>query len=385
MTQAPETQTEVTALCTSCHLNAGYSITASVHGNLVLESDTLLAATFGQPSCLDCHQSHSVAAVAGIDPSMCTTCHEEAVSEYDHSVHGKGLISGEADVATCGDCHGSLHTMVPATGPESPLYPLNLPQTCAQCHADDDLAARHGIEVENAYQLYMDSIHGHALWESGLLVAAGCSECHGDHNILAKEDIDSSVNRENIPRTCGTCHAGILVDYNLSIHGTELASGNRHVPVCTDCHSAHEITEVDTESSQLNSVGECGGCHAESLETFQDTFHGQVTSLGFTPAAQCSDCHGSHNILPQSDPNSSISEVHLIETCRQCHEKANENFVKYNPHANAEDREAFPVLFWVTRFMQYLIIGVFAFFGFHTLMWFLRSIQIKRRGERLGN
>jgi hypothetical protein len=381
---APQTHAEITAMCETCHLGESNSLDRSVHRGSAIDGEPPTTG-LDAPSCVDCHGAHSVAAITAIEIPMCAGCHTDAVHEYDQSVHGAGLAEGQADVATCGDCHGSLHDMKPAIDPESPVYPLNLPQTCAECHGDAELAARHGIEIENAYQLFMDSIHGHALWESGLLVAAGCSQCHGTHDIRKKEDPGSSVHRESIPETCGVCHAGILAAYELSIHGSELADGHPGVPVCTDCHSAHEITAVETTSSRLAIVGECGSCHEESLETFSDTFHGRVTDLGFAVAAQCSDCHGSHDILPASHPDSRIGDTHLTATCQECHINANDNFAEYNPHADADDREAFPLLFWIKKFMETLIIAVLVFFGIHTLLWTGRSLVEARKGRQPGS
>lgn len=378
---APETPEEAAAVCSTCHASASNRLTVSVHGGLPATDRGDGGPGSMVPACTDCHGSHMVPEAGAIEAAMCASCHFAAVDNYEDSVHGMALINGEPDVATCGDCHGPLHGMVPTADANSPLYSLNLPQTCARCHADEELAARHNIDVANAYQLYMDSIHGHALWESGLLVAAGCSECHGTHDILAKEDPDSSVNRAAIPETCGACHAGILADYEVSIHGTMLAAGIASAPTCTDCHSAHEIAEVDEAESQLRIVGECGDCHKESQETFSDTFHGQISDLGYTSAAQCSDCHGSHDILPASHPDSRVADGNLKATCRQCHESANDNFVMYSPHADADDREANPGLYWLKKFMETLIIGVFVVFGIHTLLWTTRSLIARRRGE----
>ncbi len=49
---------------------------------------------------------------------------------------------------------------------------------------------------------------------------------------------------------------------------------------------------------------QCGQCHKEEAETFFETFHGKVSQLGTEGAAKCSDCHGSHDILPTDDPTS---------------------------------------------------------------------------------
>ncbi|MBI2358131.1 MAG: cytochrome c3 family protein, partial [Deltaproteobacteria bacterium] len=316
---------------------------------------------------------------------QCSTCHPAAFEVYAQSVHGRAKAKGDRDAATCSDCHGS-HDVLPKGHLESRVNPLNLPRTCGGCHGDPELAKRHGIPIANVYQLYMDSIHGRALMQGGLLVAANCSSCHGSHGIVPAADPKSTVHKSNIPETCGRCHAGVLRVYADSVHGKAAKRGNPIAPVCIDCHSAHEIRRVEMERWRLEIVRECGTCHAQSLRTFRDTFHGQVTTLGFTRVARCSDCHGAHDILPKSDPRSTVAPNRIVTTCRKCHAQANANFAKYDPHADAADRARNPVLYYTARFMTWLLAGVFLFFGFHTALWagrplFARFLK-KRASEK---
>jgi DnaJ-class molecular chaperone len=307
------------------------------------------------------------------------------VKEYGKSVHGVALVKGNGDVALCLNCHGFAHELKKVRDPGSPVYALNLPRTCGTCHGDPDLAKRHGISITNAYELYMDSIHGRAVARSGLLVAANCSSCHGFHGIRPKEDPASKIHRMNIPITCGACHAGVLTEYSESIHGKAVREGKQAAPVCVDCHSAHQIARVETAAWRLEIISECGTCHGESLRTYRDSFHGQVTALGFTRVARCSDCHGFHQIFPASDPRSSISPSNRVVTCQKCHPKANENFVLFSPHADPKDKSRNPGLYYTAQFMNYLMIGVFAFFGLHTSLWLTRSmIEMGRARKSTG-
>ncbi|MBI3988268.1 MAG: cytochrome c3 family protein, partial [candidate division NC10 bacterium] len=170
--------------------------------------------------------------------------------------------------------------------------------------------------------------------------------------------------------------------YFEGVHGKAVKAGSRSAPVCIDCHTAHEIARVETVAWRLEIVRECGTCHKESLRTYRDTFHGQVTALGFTRVARCSDCHGSHRVLPASDPRSSISPANRVATCQKCHPKANENFARFSPHADPKDKGRNPGLYYAARFMNILMIGVFAFFGLHTSLWLSRSLLERVRGRR---
>lgn len=359
-TEIPHPEALNKVQCESCH---GVAV-SGVHTRLRGKA----------PACSACHGSHAISPPPEVESAICKKCHAPVVKEYGKSVHGLALVKGNGEVALCLNCHGSAHELKKVRDPRSPVYPLNLPRTCGTCHGDPELAKRHGIAVTNAYKLYMDSIHGRALARSGLLVAANCSSCHGFHGIRPREDPASRVHRMNIPSTCGACHAGVLTEYSESTHGKAAREGKLAAPVCVDCHTAHGITRVETVSWRLEIIRECGTCHGESLRTYRDSFHGQVTALGFTRVARCSDCHGSHQIFPDSDPRSSISPSNRVATCQKCHLKANENFVQFSPHADPKDKERNPGLYYAAQFMNYLMIGVFAFFGLHTSLWLSRSM-----------
>ena len=175
----------------------------------------------------------------------CSTCHPDAVAAYDQSIHAAARREETASVAaTCVDCHTS-HYVRPAADPDSPTYPLNLPDTCSRCHADPAVIAKGHIAAGNVGAQFLDSIHGRAISRSGLLVSANCTSCHGAHDIRRKSDPDSRVFRANVPSVCASCHEGIQAQFMRGAHGQALADGSGRGPVCTDCHSAHQIQRID--------------------------------------------------------------------------------------------------------------------------------------------
>lgn len=308
----------------------------------------------------------------------CETCHADVGTEFHQSIHAKAW-TGEAHPA-CLECHGNPHAILAPGDSRSPVYALNLPRTCGRCHGDPELAKRWGIK--DVYGLYIDSIHGFALTRSGLLVAASCSSCHGAHRILAPQDPESPVAREHVPETCGACHAGIEARYADGVHGKAMHGGNAGAPVCTDCHTVHQIARVHAEKWQMKTVATCGNCHQKRLRTYRYTFHGQVTALGFAVTARCWNCHGEHDILPASDPRSRVAPQNLVETCGQCHPGASPGFVTFHPHPDPHDRALNPGLYYSGLFMNSLLIAVFAFFGVHSILWLVRSWfdERQRRG-----
>jgi hypothetical protein len=254
----------------------------------------------------------------------------------------------------CVQCHADLATLTEFPHPDKLAK-----ATCVTCHGD--IAAK-----------YHDSIHARAR-AKGLNVAPACSDCHGKHDTLAKTAALSRIAPGRISTTCGACHAGTRERYDVGAHAAALAKGDARAPTCNTCHTAHSIQRADTEVWKLGVAHECGTCHAAVAESFLRTFHGKVTQLGFTRVATCADCHGAHEILPGSNPLSTVSRAKVVETCQRCHQGANSSFVKYDPHPDPRSYARSPVLWWLNRFYTVLIAGCFGLFGLHSLLWFNRS------------
>jgi hypothetical protein len=373
-------------LCLACHSDPEFVSPAGKH--LGVDAEKFASSIHGDMAmaCVDCHADLRTTQdfphpekLARVD---CSGCHDTAVASYNLSIHAFARRqSADSVAATCADCH-TAHEIRQSKDPLSTTYALNLPATCSRCHGDPAIIQKGHIAIGNVAELYKDSIHGRAVTKSGLLVAANCTSCHGSHEIRPKSDPLSKVNRANIPATCGACHEGIQTLYASGIHGTEFAGGNLLAPVCADCHSAHGIQRADVSSWQLDVIGECGTCHTENIKTYRDTFHGQVTSLGFVRVATCAACHGPHDIHPASDERSMVSKARVLSTCQQCHPNATEGFAQYDPHADKHDRERNPWLYWSARFMTWLLVGVFSFFGLHALLWFPRGMRERRKNGR---
>lgn len=339
----------------------------------------------GPMACVDCHQD--LAAIsefphqAKLRPVDCASCHDGPAAKYAAGVHGRSREKGQTLAAACGDCHGT-HDILGAADPASPTSHLNLPRTCSTCHGSLDVIKRANIEIGDVATRYHDSIHGKALEKSGLVVAPSCVDCHGNHDIKRKTDAESKVSRANVPVTCGKCHEGILQKYEKGVHAAALKKGDSRAPVCSDCHTPHSIQRADTDAWRLSVTRECGTCHVESMRTFRDTFHGQVTALGFVRVATCADCHGAHDIFPRSDARSAVSPARLVGTCGRCHSGATASFVRYDPHADRHVKTHNATLYYAGKFMNVLLLAVFAFFGLHTVLWLQRSIRARREVRR---
>ncbi len=333
-------------------------------------------------TCVDCHADvEEIPHAESLNPVECNNCHDEAAEVISDSVHsGESLLTGKG--AFCKDCHGS-HDILPADNNNSRLYPLNIPATCGICHSDEEVVG----SAAAVSSLYEEGQHGIST-SKGMLGAAICTDCHGSHAIKSVAESDSPANRDNVVATCSKCHVGANEVYAQSIHGKSYAEGVEEAPTCVGCHNPHSTLRIDRDEFLLNTVETCGECHHEPLMTYKASYHGQITDLGFTRMARCVSCHGAHDILPAEDPASMVSLERQLDTCRQCHPSAGENFIGFAPHLDHSNPEKFPVESAVFGLMTALLINVFLIFSVHTLLWFIRSMFEKLKGEappHLGN
>ena len=362
------------ATCQTCH--AEPSLTRSDGRPVIVRPEPFAASVHGSFNCVDCHADLAKTAdfphSERLTPVNCGSCHDEPAQGLKGSVHG-GINTASGGPLQCMSCHGPPHEIKAASDFDAPTNRLKIAETCAKCHVGVAPSASTGVRAGPAVAgMFADSIHGRAL-ASGLVVAPTCSDCHQSHAVVSPGDAASPVFPRNVPVTCGRCHAGIQREYSDSVHAAALGQGVPDAPHCASCHSAHQIAPTQGDVWQLSAVVECGTCHREALATYRDTFHGQVTALGFTPVAKCADCHRSHGIRRVSDPVSAVSSQNRLATCQSCHPSATPSFAQYEPHANKDDSSRLPALYYAARFMNVLLIGVFTFFGAHTLLWFTRE------------
>ena len=226
-----------------------------------------------------------------------------------------------------------LPTMAPANLHQQ--FPTSLNLDCAGCHGPGKTLPNLGGQQfhKDAHAATGTSIHS-KLGSNGKAVA-NCMDCHsvnGDMGtILPGEDPKSTINRANIAQTCGRCHndpnlmanKGIsnrpFLAYQESVHGKALSMGNMKAAVCSDCHNSHNIlptTNPQSSISKFNVAQTCGRCHGEISVEFTNSVHGTSLARGNYQSPNCTDCHGIHSIKPQKDNRKALGLV----SCSQCHD-----------------------------------------------------------------
>ncbi len=384
--------------CLACHSDP--TLNANVNGktaSLYVNENKLKNSVHGMFTCVDCHKDvTSLAHTAPPKHVACASCHTDAAQAYAHSIHAQKRKRGGKAAAACQDCHGDAHQILAVNDSKSPVFHGNIPATCGRCHGQKFLMESYGLSNEPVIS-YQQSVHGHAT-ANGSMNAAVCTDCHGAHLILPAGNPQSPIYKFNVPATCGRCHTRIGQAFSQSVHGQAIAHGNWLAPVCTDCHGIHSILPPRAPNSpvayQNLSSDICARCHAGvrlsqefgvpggRVTTYFDSYHGLAAEGGSLVAANCSSCHGVHNILPSSDPRSTIYPANLVTTCGQCHKGVTRQFTLTPVHLGPglyPNNIATVAVRWVRLIYIFLILIVIgAMFLHNAILWRSKAAKLHR-------
>jgi hypothetical protein len=187
------------------------------------------------------------------------------LSSFVKSTHGqKGL--------ECVDCHADAD---PNFHPRAGLRKVD----CRACHAEKPPAeafppaaleklALKGIKPPKPESLngerWMRTAHAKA-WAAGNPAAPFCPDCHTAHYQRPAKDPGSTVNRANLPATCGSCHLDQVLDYGvggalarfrLAGHGKGDLSERHEISQCLSCHQGEGAHGEEALTKQT-----CPRCH----------------------------------------------------------------------------------------------------------------------------
>lgn len=386
--------------CLACHGDS--TLTHDVNGkpvSLYVNPDKFKDSIHGSMfQCVDCHADLKTAPHETPPAKVsCATCHADEQAAYDRSFHAKAIKDGDAKAATCVNCHGSPHELLAAADPKSKVNHVNIPATCGACHGQKFVMAASGHSAQ-VFVSYQESVHGRAV-AAGSEKAAVCTDCHGTHEILPASDPKSSIFKFNVPLTCAKCHGPVQQQFAQSIHGQAIARGNWQAPVCTDCHGIHSIKSHIDPNSPVNAQNvalvTCARCHegvrlsqefgfeGRRATTYLASYHGLASKLGSQVVANCASCHGVHNILPSSDPRSTINRQNLVKTCGQCHPGVTEKFIAAKVHVGAPlsaDTGSIAVR-WIRKFYGGMIVAVIGGMLLHNFIIWRRKAILRRNVE----
>lgn len=356
--------------------------------------------------CTECHGAHNTVGVkqkefafAGTGQAeACSRCHAEAGKDYLASAHAPRRDGRQRVTPDCLSCH---RERIASPGPGQTKVELKLAQArlCESCHVSKPEVAGQSNLGAKFVSSFDHSVHGAAL-RAGKAEAAGCVDCHGDHAMNKAAVAGARVNRIRVTDTCAKCHQAQAKEYNTSVHAVALRKGNLDSAGCTSCHGEHDIklhTDPTSPVHKTNLAQQvCAECHAsvrltrryglanDTFKTFADSFHGLAVRGGSVEVVNCASCHGSHAIKSQNDPTSTVNKAHLAQTCGQCHPGANTRFSVGAVHASENQKETSPWLYWIANLYVVLIVLVIGGMVFHNLLDFLQKTRHKlaiQKGE----
>jgi len=387
------------AQCASCHGKS--SAKHAFHPRLALSpvpegKDT---------ACQECHGSHGMIAVKNKDfaftgtkqTESCGRCHESAQKAFLTSAHGTGTTSQNRITPDCLSCHKNR---IASQGPQS-LVGLKLAQAklCESCHVDKSEVASKSNLGAKFVSSFDHSAHGVALQE-GRAESATCIDCHGAHAMNKAAVAGAKISRIHITETCAKCHRKQAKEFATSVHAVALNKGNLDSAGCTSCHGEHDIRQHTDPTSPVHKANlarqVCAECHAsvrltrryglssETFKTFSDSYHGLAVRGGAVEVVNCASCHGDHAIKSQDDPTSTVHKSNLAQTCGECHPGANTRFAMGAVHASETQRESSPWLYWISSIYVGLIVVVVGAMLVHNFLDFLKKTRHKlaiQKGE----
>jgi len=356
-----------------------------------VDQEVFAGSVHGGSSCVDCHSDVTSAEhPPDLQRVDCAACHADEAGAVLASDHGKNQAPG---AVACIACHGEAHGVLAASDAASPTYRSNIPKQCATCH---DRPEPPVVSMADPIGSYARTVHGRALLERGNRAAATCTDCHTAHTINGPSNAASSVHRASISATCAQCHQEEAALYSESIHGQAIARGALAAATCTDCHGEHTILAPEDPASTVFATTisreTCAACHAAKrltekfgiqggqVESYRESYHGLAAEMGGITVANCASCHGIHNILPSSDPASSVNPSRLPMTCGKCHVGVSSAVLSgLTVHGGVEGGAG--VVRWVVSFYRVMIPLVIGAMLLHHGLDFARKLG-RRLGER---
>lgn len=257
------------------------------------------------------------------------------IREVVSDVHVRGGLM-------CAGCHGGKPTDLEMSADIGKRWPSSevrhkdrswIPEFCAKCHSSSEFmrAYNPSLPVDQLLK-YRTSKHGQLLLEKKDSKAAQCVSCHGVHGIRPPDSTTSLVYRENIPSTCGKCHADAaymkgymkedgktplptnqLEQYRKSVHGLALlVKHDAGAPACNSCHGNHAA--LPPQVAFVSQV--CRNCHAANGSLFDGSPHKKAFEKNGWP--ECETCHGKHDI---ARPTDELLKDDAGALCHACHAK----------------------------------------------------------------
>ncbi len=194
----------------------------------------------------------------------------------------------------------------------SAAAPSAADQQCMMCHGTPGLTKTftdgQTLPLLVAADHYAQSVHA----------AFGCTGCHADVNLASHPPAVNPIASKRafslaMVQVCRTCHTPEFAQLDRSVHAAAARAGNPAAPICTDCHSPHDMTKG---AAKAIATVPCKSCHTAVFDAYAKSVHGVLRAGGLAQAPLCFNCHGAHDIAVAS------AGVGRRDACLGCHTEA---------------------------------------------------------------
>lgn len=332
--------------CLSCHSDPDiYMEKNGKKVKLTVKKFELRKSVHSKMLCINCHvgfKADDIPHKTGDMSVNCMNCHSNPkVRHLWHPSMSRATGSKGSSDVNCTGCHGN-HNIGSPTDPASKMHFTNSTQFCGSCHQNE--MKDHNIS-EHAFQYAAHNPN-----------SPNCMYCHKNPitkgNKLA--EIDLKLNQERLCLSChlhissiSSSHSKSLINYEKSVHGSALLSGNTNSAMCVDCHGTHKLQKADKKESwinQFNVHNVCGKCHDQVTQEYMKSTHGKALAKGNGESPGCTFCHGEHDIqnvpdIPKQVFTESGMKFNVVVNnkmvyCVSCH--SNEDMMKKYGIASVE-------------------------------------------------
>jgi predicted CXXCH cytochrome family protein len=185
-------------------------------------------------------------------------------------------------------------------------------EDCLGCHTDPsmtfDLPSGEKLQLGIDQAAFAKSVHGETL---------RCTECHTDKTSDHATGELKFKNRREVTRAyyeqCKGCHFANYTKTLDGVHFAVMAKGNDKAALCVDCHGAHDISRPGQPRTRISKM--CSGCHAKEAEIYAKSVHGRAAESS-ADVPVCTDCHRAHDT---TDPRDGALAMRTPEICGRCH------------------------------------------------------------------
>jgi Cytochrome c554 and c-prime len=167
-------------------------------------------------------------------------------------------------------------------------------------------------------------------FEKSVHTGIGCAGCHGDIEVgnhpPSRKEIKSARDYAlAATEACRGCHADRFTEWEGGVHGALARAGNVRAPLCSGCHNPHGV--IKGAAATLDGMP-CGRCHQDIAKTYLGSVHARARQKPETSYAPlCSGCHSAHEIKPV------VSDAGPRSACVGCHAEVQEKHHAWLPNA----------------------------------------------------